>query len=77
MVVYPWIQHFLHRLRSHDLLLRLTELWRHSKSKHRPRNDIRLYGGNIPFVQTGDIKNCGHILENYSQTYITVKHKNL
>lgn len=39
------------------------------KSKHRPRNDAKLYGGNTPFVQTGDIKNCGHILENYTQTY--------
>ncbi|MBH5329792.1 restriction endonuclease subunit S [Eikenella sp. S3360] len=39
------------------------------KSKHRPRNDARLYGGNIPFVQTGDIKNAGHIIESYTQTY--------
>lgn len=26
------------------------------KSKHHPRNDISLYGGNYPFVQTGDVK---------------------
>lgn len=39
------------------------------KSKHRPRNDKKLYGGNYPFVQTGDVRNCDHIVENYSQTY--------
>ncbi len=39
------------------------------KSKHRPRNDVRLYGGSIPFIQTGDIKNAGHIIESYTQTY--------
>ena len=26
------------------------------KSRHRPRNDQSLYGGNYPFVQTGDVK---------------------
>ena len=39
------------------------------KSKHRPRNDVRLYGGDIPFIQTGDIKDAGHIIDSYSQTY--------
>jgi type I restriction enzyme S subunit len=39
------------------------------KSKHRPRNDKKLYGGNYPFVQTGDIRNSDHIVTNYSQTY--------
>ena len=39
------------------------------KSKHRPRNDVRLYGGSIPFIQTGDIKNAGYIIESYTQTY--------
>jgi type I restriction enzyme, S subunit len=39
------------------------------KSKHRPRNDKKLYGGKYPFVQTGDIRNSDHILTNYSQTY--------
>ena len=39
------------------------------KSKHRPRNDERLYGGEIPFVQTGDIRNAGHILSSFTQTY--------
>lgn len=39
------------------------------KSKHRPRNDVRLYGGDIPFIQTGDIREAGKWIENYSQTY--------
>lgn len=28
------------------------------KSKHRPRNDPRLYGGAYPFIQTGDVTNA-------------------
>lgn len=39
------------------------------KSKHRPRNDARLYGGDIPFIQTGDIREAGKWIENYFQTY--------
>ena len=39
------------------------------KSKHRPRNDQKLYGGNIPFIQTGDVRNASRIIENYTQTY--------
>jgi type I restriction enzyme S subunit len=39
------------------------------KSKHRPRNDPRLYDGPYPFIQTGDISNADHWLRNYTQTY--------
>jgi len=39
------------------------------KSKHRPRNDERLYGGDIPLIQTGDIRNAPHIITKYTQTY--------
>ena len=39
------------------------------KSKHRPRNEPKLYGGKYPFVQTGDISNADHWLTEYSQTY--------
>lgn len=39
------------------------------KSKHRPRNDPRLYGGETPFIQTGDIRNASHIIKKFSQTY--------
>ena len=39
------------------------------KSKHRPRNDKKLYGGKYPFIQTGDIRNSGHFIVEYSQSY--------
>lgn len=39
------------------------------KSKHRPRNDPKLYGGQYPFIQTGDIRNAVHIITKHSQTY--------
>lgn len=39
------------------------------KSKHRPRNDKKLYGGHYPFIQTGDIRNSNHLITSYSQTY--------
>ena len=34
----------------------------------RPRNDPRYYGGNIPFVQTGDVSRAGTYIQEYSQT---------
>jgi hypothetical protein len=36
----------------------LGELSR-GKSKHRPRNEPKLYGGPYPFIQTGDIRESG------------------
>ncbi len=39
------------------------------KSKHRPRNDKRLYGGKYPFVQTGDVASAGLYIDAYTQTY--------
>lgn len=39
------------------------------RSKHRPRNDPKLYGGKYPFVQTGDVRSSRHLIETYSQTY--------
>ena len=39
------------------------------KSKHRPRNDPKLYGGKYPFVQTGDVAKAGLFLDSYQQTY--------
>lgn len=39
------------------------------KSRHRPRSDGRLYGGDIPFIQTGDIRGASHVITQYSQTY--------
>lgn len=39
------------------------------RSRHRPRNDKELYGGQYPFIQTGDIRNSNHLITEYSQTY--------
>ncbi len=40
------------------------------KSKHRPRNEPSLFGGEYPFIQTGDIREAnGGYLNEYSQTY--------
>ena len=39
------------------------------KSKHRPRNEPKLYGGKYPFIQTGDIRNANHFITEHSQTY--------
>lgn len=39
------------------------------KSRHRPRNDPKLYGGKYPFIQTGDVRNCDHVIMESSQTY--------
>ena len=39
------------------------------RSKHRPRNDARLFGGPYPFIQTGDIGSAGLYVTGYNQTY--------
>jgi type I restriction enzyme S subunit len=39
------------------------------KSKHRPRNDPRLFGGPYPFIQTGDVRHSGGFVRSHSQTY--------
>lgn len=39
------------------------------KSKHRPRNDPRLYGGEYPFIQTGDVRNSDHVIMTSTQNY--------
>jgi type I restriction enzyme S subunit len=51
--------------------MKLTDLGSvaRGKSKYRPRNDPSLYGGNYPFLQTGDVKDAALYLSQYSQTY--------
>ncbi len=49
-------------------LPQLGELNR-GKSKHRPRNDERLFGGPYPFIQTGKIRQAEGTIATYSQTY--------
>jgi type I restriction enzyme S subunit len=39
------------------------------KSKHRPRNASHLYGGDYPFIQTGDIAQSNGLINNHKQTY--------
>src|SRR5262249_42758536 len=39
------------------------------KSKHRPRDDPRLYGGPYPFIQTGDVARAGGRIREHTQTY--------
>lgn len=39
------------------------------KSRHRPRNDPKLYDGDYPFIQTGEIRRSGGSIREYSQTY--------
>lgn len=39
------------------------------KSKHRPRNDPKLFGGQYPFIQTADVKNANFYITEYTDTY--------
>lgn len=39
------------------------------KSKHRPRNDKKLFGGAYPFIQTADVKKANFYISEYSETY--------
>lgn len=51
------------------LLCDMASEFGRGKSKHRPRNDPKLYGGRYPFIQTGDVRTSCHIINTYSQTY--------
>ncbi|MFZ7304942.1 restriction endonuclease subunit S [Avibacterium avium] len=46
----------------------LGELAR-GKSKHRPRNDKKLFGGKYPFIQTGEVRAANRVIKEYEQTY--------
>ena len=44
--------------------------FRRGKSKHRPRNDPKLFvNGKYPFIQTGDIKASNLYIESHSSSY--------
>lgn len=49
---------------------KLSELANVERGKFtaRPRNDPKYYGGNIPFIQTGDVTNSNGRISSYSQT---------
>lgn len=38
-------------------------------SKHRPRNDPSLLGGDYPLIQTGDVANCDGYIRDFTSTY--------
>ena len=38
------------------------------KFAHRPRNEPRFYGGDIPFIQTGDVVRANGMITQHSQT---------
>lgn len=51
------------------LLKDIAKDFSRGKSKHRPRNDKCLFGGNYPFIQTGDIRNTEKYITEYTDTY--------
>ena len=36
----------------------IAKVFGRGKSRHRPRNEPKLYGGKYPFIQTGDVRNA-------------------
>ena len=48
--------------------LGMVALIERGKFSHRPRNEPRFYGGDFPFVQTGDIANCDGYIRSHVQT---------
>jgi type I restriction enzyme, S subunit len=50
-------------------LQQASRMFGRGKSRHRPRNDPSLYNGPYPFIQTGEVRNCNHvILESSSES---------
>jgi len=51
-------------------ITRLGEIGELERGKFafRPRNDPKFYGGEFPFIQTGDISEANGIIRKYSQT---------
>lgn len=52
-------------------LLKLSDLASVERGKftHRPRDDVRFYGGSFPFIQTGDVTSrIGRTVDSYIQT---------
>ncbi len=49
------------RIKSFSKILR-------GKFSHRPRNDERLYDGEFPFIQTGEVSQADKYINNYRQT---------
>ena len=47
----------------------VAKVFGRGKSKHRPRNWEGLYGGEYPFIQTGEVRNANKFITSYSQSY--------
>jgi len=47
----------------------VAKVFGRGKSKHRPRNWEGLYGGDYPFIQTGEVRNANKYISSYIQTY--------
>ncbi|MFM7853281.1 MAG: restriction endonuclease subunit S, partial [Flammeovirgaceae bacterium] len=47
----------------------VAKVFGRGKSKHRPRNWEGLYGGDYPFIQTGEVRNASKYISSYTQTY--------
>lgn len=50
-------------------LKEVAKVFGRGKSKHRPRNWEGLYGGDYPFIQTGEVRNANKFITEYTQTY--------
>lgn len=53
----------------HKIKLNYLGTVERGRSRHRPRNDVSLFGGKYPFIQTGDIKAANLYITKYGQTY--------
>ena len=51
------------------ILKDVAKVFGRGKSKHRPRNWEGLYGGDYPFIQTGEVRNANKFITEYTQTY--------
>lgn len=51
-------------------LCRLKDIFNMNRGKfsHRPRNDPKMYGGEHPFLQTGDVAQSNKYIKNFTQT---------
>lgn len=69
---FSTLKHKISGIASTSELLTLADIAKdfgRGRSRRRPRNDPSLYGGMYPFIQTGDVRNSGHFITTYTQTY--------
>lgn len=57
---------------KHKTLREVSLDFGRGRSRHRPRNDPKLYGGPYPFIQTGDVRSAEHLITDFTQTYSEV-----